>query len=175
MPPTLILDLRPVEDDDHVWLVELHNDPEVLKNITHPQPITLAQHMAWWDRISHDHRQLRLVFTVNNERAGFAKFYDIDRANNSCILGADIHKSFRGKGLAKPLWMAMLEMCFHGMGLHRVALTTAAFNNIGQRVYRGVGFREEGRLVQSLYRDGFYHDQIMMYLLKEDWNKNHDG
>lgn len=165
--------LRPVTDDDHFFffLVDLHNDPEVLHNLTHPLSITLAQHVAWWDRISHDPRQLRLIFTVDKERAGFTKFYDIDRTNNNCVLGADIHKDFRGRGLARPMWELMLHACFENMGLHRVSLTTASYNNIGQRVYRGLGFREEGRLVQSLYRDGTYHDQICMFMLRDDWVK----
>lgn len=166
--------LRPVEDADHEFLIALHNDPEVLKNVTHPQPITTAHHLAWWKRVSHDHRQLRMIFAVDAQRAGLAKFYDIDRANNNCVLGGDIHKDFRGKGYAKHMWKLMLDACFNNMNLHRVSLTTAAYNVIGQKVYKGLGFHEEGRLTQSLCRDGSYHDQVMMYMLQEDWIKNDD-
>jgi len=169
--------LRPVDEDDHAWLVELHNDPEVLHNLTHPQPITMAQHLAWWTKISHDQRQLRLVFVVDNFRVGFTKFYDIDLSNNNCVLGADIHKDHRGQGLAKYMWSLMLERCFKGMQLNRVSLTTASYNDVGQRVYRKLGFITEGRLTQSLYRDNQYWDQICMYMLRENWDKDagHDA
>lgn len=163
--------LRLIEFDDHEWLVELHDDPIVLENLTNPTPISLEQHLRWWQRISSDHREMRLIFTVDGVRAGFTKFYQIDFINKNCVLGADLHKDFRGKHLAKPMWELMLNKCFIDLGLHRVSLTTADFNHIGQRVYKGLGFNEEGRLIQSLYRNGKYHDQILMYLLREDWEK----
>jgi RimJ/RimL family protein N-acetyltransferase len=161
----------PAFEDDHKFLVALHNDPLVLRNITHPEPITLESHMKWWDKISNDPTQMRLIFMVDGKRAGFAKWYDIDRTNNCCALGADLHQDFRGKGLAKPLWTMMLDTCFNGRNWwnNRVSLTTAEYNEPGLRLYRGLGFQEEGRLTQSLYRDGKYHDQICMYMLREDW------
>jgi len=162
--------LREVESNDHEWLVELHNDPNVLRNMTHPQPITLSSHMAWWERVSRDPKQLRLIYEINGARVGFAKFYDIDNDNNSCVLGADIHKDFRGQGYAKPLWTLMLQKCFNELELNRVSLTTAEYNTIGQHVYRSLGFKEEGRLISSLYRDGRYWDQICMYMLCSDWS-----
>lgn len=168
--PSTSMQLRPVQDDDHGWLVELHNDPEVLRNVTHPEPITMEQHMAWWDsNIRGNSKQLRMIFTVEGQRVGFTKFYDIDRTNRCCALGADIHKDHRGKGLAKSMWAMMLNVSFIAIQLHRVSLTTAEFNTVGQRVYRGLGFKDEGKLVQSLYRDGSFHDQLCMYMLAEDW------
>ena len=167
--PSTRMQLRAVQDDDHKWLVELHNDPEVLHNLTHPEPITMAQHMMWWESTKIKQDQLRLIFTVDGERVGFTKFYDIDRTNRTCVLGADIHRDHRGKGYAKDMWAMMLNVSFFSLSMHRVSLTTAEFNAIGQRVYRGIGFKEEGRQVKSLYRDGTFHDQICMYMLYDDW------
>lgn len=161
--------LRQVADGDHEFLTDLHNDPEVLVNMTHPEPITLDQHFAWWRGIKDDPKQLRLVFEVDGLRTGFTKFYDIDPHNGCCVLGADIHKAYRGSGYAKFMWTLMIERCFNDMSLHRVSLSTAGYNAIGQRVYRSLGFREEGRLIESLYRDGKYHDQLLMYMLRDQW------
>lgn len=161
--------LRAVDDDDHEWFIDLHNDPEVLKNLTHPEPITRAQHMAWWENVSSDRSQLRLVFTVDDHRVGHVKFYDIDNENHSVALGADIHKMYRGNGYAKHMWALMLNMCFDTMKMNRVWLTTAAYNKIGYRVYKNLGFKEEGKFTQSLFRDNRYHDQLCMYMLHNDW------
>jgi len=161
--------LREVTADDHAWLVELHNDPAVLRNITDPKPITLEQHLAWWRSLQGDARQVRLIFTVDAERAGFAKFYNIDRVNSNCVLGADIHRAHRGRGYANAMWTLMLDRVFLDLGLHRASLTTAAYNEIGLRVYRRLGFLEEGHLVESLFRDDKFHDQVCMYILCSDW------
>lgn len=158
--------INPTSLDHHIWLVELHNDPVVLNNITDSTPVTLDSHLSWWSKLNHI-REERFIFTVDGVNAGFAKFYQIDRGNMNCVLGADLHKNFRGQGLAKPMWKLMLQHCFSSLNLHRVSLTTASFNLVAQKVYRDLGFVEEGRKIQSLYRDGIFYDEICMYLLKE--------
>src|SRR6478609_1356395 len=130
--------LRKIVDDDHPWLIELHNDPQVLRNLTDPRPITLFSHVAWWLNTQNNPRQRRYIFTVNDERVGLAKISDLD-------------------------------VVFLEHGLNRAGLTTAEYNVLGQRVYRGLGFKEEGRLIKHLYRDGAFHDQICMYMLRSDW------
>jgi RimJ/RimL family protein N-acetyltransferase len=157
--------LRDVRDDDHTWLVELHNDPEVLYNLTDPRPITLESHLAWWKSLNQS-SQIRKIFCADGKRAGFTKFYNIDRTNRNCVLGADLHREFRGQGLARHMWTLMLRFCFEDLNLHRVSLTTAEYNARARHVYSTLGFLEEGRMIASLYRDGKYYDQISMYLLR---------
>lgn len=165
--------LRRVLDEDHKFLVELHNDPLVLRNITNPTPITMEHHYKWWNSIKDDPRQERLIFTVDGESVGFTKFYNIDTVNENCLLGADIHPSKRGKGYAKEMWKLMVDRCFKYHSLYRASLTTAEFNDVALKVYRGLGFIEEGRLVKSLKRDDVFYDQICMYMLKDTWFNKH--
>jgi RimJ/RimL family protein N-acetyltransferase len=160
------MSLRNVISTDHEFLVDLHNDPDVLHNLTDPTPITLEHHLAWWKGIETSTNQRRLIFTIDGNRAGFTKFYSIDRANSNCVLGADLAKSYRGMGLAKYMWSLMLDTCFNELNLYRVSLTTASYNEIAQRVYRGLGFKEEGRFTQSLRRNNVFYDQILMYMLR---------
>lgn len=163
--------LRPVEETDHEFLVDLHNDPAVLHNLTHPSPITMEQHLRWWEKTKSDRRQLRLVFVAEGQRAGLTKFYDYDAVNQTIVLGADIHKEFRGRGWAKLMWTLMLERCFDGFNVWRASLTTAEYNEKGHHIYGSLGFRDEGRLKESLLRDDKRYDQICMYMNRDDWEK----
>lgn len=160
--------LKNVTDEDHEWLVELHNDPLVLKNITNSSPITLEGHLGWWKSIDNK-KEIRKIFYADNIRAGFCKFYSVDYVNRNCILGADLHKNYRGKNLAKPMWRLMLSFCFNDLNLWRVSLTTAEYNFVARRVYASIGFKCEGRMEMSLYRDGKYCDQICMRLLRSEY------
>ena len=162
--------LRDIEENDHEWLVELHNDPVVLHNVTNPKPITLKEHLSWFKSLNSN-KELRKIFYIDNDRAGFCKFYFLDHVNKNCMLGADLHKDYRGKRLAKEMWRLMLSYCFDSMGFHRVSLTTSEYNSIAIRVYEGLGFQCEGRYTEALYRDGKYHDQVCYYMLKERWLK----
>lgn len=172
---------NPSTHQDHQFLVELHNDPDVLKNITNPSPITFEEHMNWWMKIKDNPNEKRFIYrygVLTGEAKGFSipigftKFYSIDRNNHSCILGADLAKSHRGKGYAKTMWIEMLKYAFDTLNMHRVSLTTAEYNHIAQKVYQKLGFKIEGTFRESLYRDGKYHDQICMYMTNEMWLKN---
>lgn len=170
MHTSVICDMRDVAEGDHTFLIELHNDPVVLKNLTDPRPVTFESHMTWWHGLTS--RDQRKIFTVNGIPAGICKFSSIDTANRSCMLGADLHHSFRGKRLSYPMWELMLSYCFDVLDLHRVGLTTASFNTIGQHIYETIGFRKEGLIIESLLRDGIYFDQITMYMLAEHYRED---
>jgi len=162
-------ELRDVASDDHKWLVELHNDPLVLYNVTDPTPITLESHLQWWNGLNPD-RDVRLIFCVDGARAGFCKFYDIDNSNKHCVLGADLYRDFRGKGFAKEMWTKMLDVCFGDMGLRQVSLITAEYNKIAFRVYENIGFKVQGVQKGLLLRKGVFFDAIEMSICKEQWN-----
>ena len=166
--------LRKIEATDHEFLVELHNDPIVLFNVTNPKKITMEEHLSWFKEVSKKQSELRLIYEVGGQPAGLTKFYAIDSVNKNCVLGADLHASFRGKGLAKDMWNHMLKMCFTELNLYRVSLTTAEYNRIAQNVYEKLGFRREGVFTSSLLRNNMFHDQILMYMLETNWKEIHD-
>ena len=160
--------LREITNQDHEWLVELHNDPIVLHNLTDPIPISIESHLKWWNNLDKN-KNRRFIFSVNDNRIGVAKIYNIDYNNKNCVLGGDIHKDFRGLGHAKLLWTDLLEYCFEYLNLYRVSLTTAEYNNIAIKVYKDLGFLEEGRLKKSLLRNEVYYDQICMYMTMSNY------
>lgn len=162
--------LRHVRDDDHEFLVSLHNDPDVLHNLTNPTPITMQQHLSWWNQIKQNNKQIRLIFECDGVPIGFTKFYDIDTTNQNCVLGADIHKQYRGNGYAKFMWTLMLQKCFDELNLQRVSLTTAEYNTKAISIYTRLGFREEGKFEHSLLRNDQFFDQLLMRMLKSEWD-----
>lgn len=158
--------IKPKYLEDHRWLVSLHNDPLVLDNVTNSSPITLQSHLKWYNSLNPEKSDI-MIFTVDDERVGIAKLNPIDKINKSVVMGADIHKDFRGKGYATKLWNLMIDRSINEHECHRLSLTTAVYNDIGRHLYGKLGFKEEGRLIESLCRDGRFYDQICMYRLAE--------
>jgi RimJ/RimL family protein N-acetyltransferase len=58
------------------------------------------------------------------------------------------------------------------MGLHRIALTVLDDNERARRCYLKCGFREEGRLRSSRFRDGVWHDEIQMSILEDEFRSS---
>jgi RimJ/RimL family protein N-acetyltransferase len=52
-------------------------------------------------------------------------------------------------------------------------LTVSSLNTGGVKAYKKAGFQQEGVLRQSCYRDGAYHDKIVMAILRPEWEEQH--
>ena len=69
----------------------------------------------------------------------------------------------------------MVRYAFEELGLNRVELETYSFNARAIRCYEKAGFRREGIRRRALYRDGKFHDVILMGILKEEFTEVEDG
>ena len=54
-------------------------------------------------------------------------------------------------------------------GVYRVFLRVLAYNELAIRLYRRLGFKEEGRLRAQVWREGAWHDVLVMGLLWDEW------
>ena len=75
-----------------------------------------------------------------------------------------LRKSHRGRGLGTRLIRAALE-AGREAGFERIELRVWADNVRAQRLYRSVGFVEEGRLCGDIKVDGRTIDAVVMGLL----------
>ncbi|HUY09491.1 MAG TPA: GNAT family protein [Candidatus Dormibacteraeota bacterium] len=111
------------------------------------------------------------VRTVQDDRlVGFVAIFSIEWPNSHGWIAVGIGDADdRGKGFGKEATSLGLGYAFHELGLRRLSLDVIADNLPAIALYRGLGFREEGRLRERLYRDGHTTDLIYMGLLRRDW------
>ncbi|BCB75584.1 GNAT family protein [Phytohabitans flavus] len=75
-------------------------------------------------------------------------------------------KEYWGQGYATDAVRAVCRYGFEAMRLHKIALTVVTENDAALRVYRRVGFVEEGRLREVFRREGQWLDKYTMGLLE---------
>jgi RimJ/RimL family protein N-acetyltransferase len=63
-----------------------------------------------------------------------------------------------------------MEHGFAELNLNRIWLAVLADNVRAERLYRSLGFREEGRLRDAQYKRGRYLDVILMALLRREFS-----
>ncbi len=161
---------EPIKKTDLEWARNLHNDPEVVSMLTDPHEVTSEQQQAWFKRLRNSNSSKYLIVRRDRERIGIIRLNPIDHANHNIMIGLDIHKEHRGKHYAKPIYRGLLDFCFNQLNMHRVHFKVAEYNARAFKLYRELGFKEEGRERQSLHRFGKFHDYIVMGMLKPEYN-----
>jgi RimJ/RimL family protein N-acetyltransferase len=104
------------------------------------------------------------------EFIGFAQLALIDEVNRNCRIGLTIgERRLWDQGLGTELLQALIEIGFSRIHLHRITGEVYASNDRASRVFAKVGFRKEGVLRQSVYRNGTWIDEIVFGLLSDEW------
>lgn len=83
--------------------------------------------------------------------------------------GIAIARDYWSRGYGTDATRTILRFAFDTMNLHRVALGVLDYNERAVRVYEKCGFRHEGRERQSKYRNGRWHDNILMAIFADEF------
>ncbi|MGQ9700022.1 MAG: GNAT family N-acetyltransferase [Candidatus Bipolaricaulaceae bacterium] len=168
------LRLRAIEREDIPRFVRWLNDPEVRQFLLMHQPLSRAQEERWFEEQLSRADELLLAIEVREGgewiHIGNVGLHRIDLKNRTATLGIVIgEKDFWGKGFGREALRVLLRYAFLELGLHRVELETFSFNVRALRCYEAVGFKKVGVRRQALFRDGAFHDLILMDLLAEEF------
>ncbi|KAJ5171343.1 Acyl-CoA N-acyltransferase [Penicillium coprophilum] len=112
--------------------------------------------------------------TGYDERIGtiFLKSASSDMAHHRCSeFGIDIKKEYQSQGYGAEAINWMLDWAFKNAGLHRVECNVFGWNARAQNIYQRLGFREEGRRRECLFRDDKWWDEVHMGILKKEWQQ----
>lgn len=75
----------------------------------------------------------------------------------------------RNKGLGTWVTEKVRDFVFEVLNLHRLSLNVYSFNPRAEKVYLKAGFKREGVLRDAVMLDGNYYDDILMAILKPEW------
>jgi RimJ/RimL family protein N-acetyltransferase len=168
--------LRSLETDDLDWFWLWFSDREVVKYSLGIWifPWSKAETATWLKRTLEDKEtfSLGVVEKETEHLIGYAGITSISGTNRSgeyfILLG---EKSSWGKGYGTEVTQLIVRYGFASLNLHRIMLTVSSLNTGGIKAYVKAGFQQEGVLRQACYRDGTYHDKIVMAILRPEWKE----
>jgi len=79
--------------------------------------------------------------------------------------------AYRGQGLGSDAMRVLLRYGFDIVNLNRIGLKVASFNKMAIASYEKLGFVVEVTQREAVYRDGEYHDILLMGILRDEWSK----
>ena len=161
--------LRAIERSDIPTFVRWFNDPEVTKHLQLYLPMSLAQEERWFEKYLQDQQQhIFGIETLDGKLIGNIGLENISWKDSHAELGIVIgEKDYWGKGYGTEAITTFLDFVFRQMNLHRVYLRVFEDNERAIRCYEECGFELEGRLRESHFSDGRYHDELIMGILRD--------
>ena len=92
----------------------------------------------------------------------------VDWKNRLAEVAIMVGAPYRGRGYGKEAMALLCDFCRKEMNLHRLKVSVFDFNTAAIRCYEANGFQREGVLRQEVFRDGAYHDVVLMGRLFDD-------
>ncbi|HEY8890329.1 MAG TPA: GNAT family protein [Clostridium sp.] len=166
--------LRTLEKSDKEYFFLWIKDKEVIR-----YSLSLFQKMNTDNEISHWFDTLLLdkssynkaiVDTTNKKLIGYTGITQISETNLSgeyFIFIGD--KSYHRKGVGTFITKEITKNAFYELGLNRIMLTVSEKNIGAIKAYTNANFKTEGVMRQAFYRNGEFHDKIIMAILKEEY------
>jgi len=146
----------PLRQEDLPFLLSVRNE---CRDFLHDdREFTLAESEAWF-------RETKPTFHViehGRERIGYFRLSNHDVRARSIYVGADLHASFRGRGLGRAAYEAFLPLVKQWYDLAAVKLEVLSHNDVALGLYRKLGFVEIERKVGAALRAGRLVDSIVM-------------
>lgn len=139
----------------------------------HVSILNFEDQQRWFDNLDHHpHAPKSLVLIAEDElgvKFGVVKL-QLDWVNRVADLGWDIFEEYRGKGCCAPLSRAGCAFCFDLLNMNRISAEILETNYASLHCAAKVGFVEEGRKRQAVWRFDRYIDSIVVGVLKKDWD-----
>jgi RimJ/RimL family protein N-acetyltransferase len=105
---------------------------------------------------------------------GHVSVFNIRAKNRNATIGIAIGREHIGRGYGTDAMRVIVGYGFRELGLHRIALSVAEFNQAGIRAYEKAGFTVEGRRRESVLHDGRWYDNVLMSILDYEWAARRD-
>ncbi len=169
------LRFRKIDIYDQDFLVNLRSDPEVYNNLGTFIFVNSASQEQWFNSIQKDSKNEFLIVEKllgeDWQKIGIVRLTGIDYINKSICVGADIHRDYRGQGFSKYIYKLIFKLCFDYWNMNRVWLLVMETNVRAKNLYEKLGFTVEGIQRDAIYREGKYHNYVMMSILKNEYKK----
>lgn len=168
-----LIRLREYHKEDIPLAWKYINDPEVRRNLTPgvPFPMRLEDEEKWYEQqeAGKDTFNFAIERKEDNTYLGGCGINEVDWKNRCVTVGIFLAREYWDKSYGTDAMKTLLRFIFEQMNTHRVELRTYSFNPRAQRSYEKCGFKREAILRQRVFRDGQYHDEIVMAILYKEW------
>lgn len=162
--------LRAPERGDLPTFVRWFNDPEATQFLLRGPPMCLEEEERWYADLIKREDKVFCIETVEGKLIGNICIIHIDWTNRKAEIGVMIgEKDHWDRGFGTEAISLLLEYAFEELNLERISLYCDETNLRAQRCYQKCGFQVEGKHRHHRLRNGVFIDDVVMSIMKGDW------
>jgi RimJ/RimL family protein N-acetyltransferase len=172
--PRLIL--RPFEHSDAQAFARYRSDPEVARYQGWEAPYSPAQATRFIDEMKStqpgspgDWYQLAMELKSSRKLIGDCALQVLREDAHQAEIAFTLARTYQGQGFASEAVARLLDYLFKDLDLHRVRANIDPQNTASARLLERLGFRHEGRFIESLWLKGAWCDEDCYALLQREW------
>jgi RimJ/RimL family protein N-acetyltransferase len=167
--------LRAFEPEDSIKIHQWRQDKDISRNFSGvPLFSSTLNEKKWVEDKIFDKNSVScaICLTDNHEFIGCIFLNDIDYHNRSGHIPVFIgEKNFWGKGYATDARIIMLKYAIFERGLERIWARVLEDNGGAVKMLENCGYKKEGLLRKSIFKEGLFINEIILSVLKDDFIK----
>jgi RimJ/RimL family protein N-acetyltransferase len=164
--------LRPVEPEDADAFYRWFNDEEVMRWLMSYYPASLEfvrEQLTGRRENSYERVNLCIETLAERKLIGVVRLRDADPVNARAEVDIYIgEQEYWNSGYGTDALRRMCRYGFDTLRLHSIELGVVEANSRAIRSYEKIGFQVDARLRQSFFRDGEWHDSLLMCVLRDE-------
>ena len=174
--------LRPVRRSDIQYFLKWFNDHDVIQYLSFYLPMTEMAEEKWIEDLGTNRTKAAFVVEAIEGESGkpfdFAQgkpigsigLDNISLKDHNATFGIAIgDKDYWSKGFGTEAARLIINYGFEQLNLHRINSSVIGFNERSYRLHKRLGFTEEGRQREAIFKNGKFYDHVVLGILKEEW------
>ena len=163
--------LRALEREDIERCYRWMNDPNIVRTLKSRYPIAFQNEVEWLERAMHpspSERHFAIERRDDRSHIGNASLHDIDWVSRAAWFGLFVGEpSAWNRGFGGDAIGTLVRFAFDEMNLQKLRINVFDYNERAKHVLLAHGFVEEGKLRRDFYREGRYHDLMILSVFRD--------
>jgi len=165
-------ELRELQSSDAISIAKYANNNNIANNLRnifpHPYTVDDARNFINESKNNEEKNQYIRAIVVNQEAAGVIGCFIKDDVHCKCCeIGYWLGEEFWGKGIMTEAVKRMSQEIFQTYDVVRIFAEIFSYNAGSIRVLEKAGFQLEGKLKNSIYKNGIVSDSFIYALIRQ--------
>ena len=172
--------LRALEADDLPRCYGWMNDPQIVQTLKNRYAMPIHHEEEWLELAidgGDDERHFAIERNDSRLHIGNASLHDIDWISRNASFGLFIGEPTAwNKGFGSDAIRTLVRFAFEEMNFRKLRINVFDYNDRAKHVLTSLGFVQEGTLVGEFYREGIYHDIVILSIFRDspEGNASHE-